>query len=100
LPDGTLPTIQNFRQLWKTQYLKALHENRKHIKIVSDEGGTDDLEVDEENYIDDTVIRQHIRELGKKHFEELLDIDELPKLMQQELNQTEYISSQTTISDY
>lgn len=100
LPDGTLPTIQNFRQLWKTQYLKALHENREHIKFVSDEGGTDDPEVDETNYVDDIVNRQHVRELGQNHFEKLLDVDELPKLMQEELDQTEYISSQTTLSDY
>lgn len=100
LPDGTLPTIQNFRQLWKTQYLKSLHENRDHIKFISEEGGTDDPGVDEENYVDDIVNRQHIRELGRKHFDSLLELDELPKLMQEELDQTEYVERQTTFSDY
>ena len=100
LPDDTLPTIQNFRQLWKTQYLKALHKNRDHIKFVSDEGGTDDAKVDEENYVDDVVNRQHVRELGQKHFESLLDLDNLPRLMQEVLDQTEYVDRQATFSDY
>jgi hypothetical protein len=100
LPDGELPTIQNFRQLWKTQYLKALHKNRDHIKFVSEEGGTDDHTVDEKNYVDDILNRRQVRELGKKHFDSLLNLDELPKLMQDELDQTEYIDTQTTFSDY
>jgi hypothetical protein len=100
LPDDTLPTIQNFRQLWKTQYLKALHKNRDHIRFVAEEGWTDDPEVDEENYVDDIVNRQHVRELGQEHFDSLLDLDELPKLMQEELDQTEYVDRQTTFPDY
>jgi len=100
LPDGTLPTIQNFRQLWKTNYKKALHKNRNEIKFVSDEGGTDNPKVDEENYIDDVVNRRHVRELGRKYFGDLLNIDELPKVMQEELDQKEYFDRQTSISEY
>lgn len=100
LPDGTLPTIQNFRQLWKTQYLKALHKNRKHIEFVSEEGGTDNPEVDEEDYIDDIVNRQHVRDLGQKHFDSLLDLDELPTHMQEHFNKTKHADRQTTFSDY
>jgi len=100
LPDSTLPTIQNFRQLWKTHYLKALHKNRDHIKFVSEEGGTNDHTVDEKSYVDDIVNRRQVRELARKDFDTLLDLDELPKLMQYELNQTEYLDTQTTFSDY
>ncbi|WP_436903567.1 hypothetical protein [Halovenus halobia] len=100
LPDETLPTMQNFRQLWKTQYLKALHKNRDHIRFVSEESGTDDVKVDEENYVDDVVNRQHVRELGREHFDNLLDLNELPTLMQEELDQTEYIDRQSTFSDF
>jgi hypothetical protein len=100
LPDGTLPTIQNFRRLWKTEYLKAVYENREYIRFVSDEGGTDTPEVDEEDYISDVVNRRQIRELGREHFDSLLEIDELPELIKEELDQTEYLDRQSSLSDY
>ena len=100
LPDNTPPTIQDFRQVWKTQYLKALHKNREHIKFVSEESGTDDPLVDENNYVDDVENRRQVRELGRKHFDGLLEIEELPKIMKEELDQTDYISRQATFSDF
>lgn len=39
LDDGSFPTIQNFRQFWKTHYKKALQNNREQIKFVSEEDG-------------------------------------------------------------
>lgn len=98
--DGGVPTIQNFRQLWKNLYKQALQENRKQIKIVAEEGGTETPEVDEQSYISTEKNRRHIRELGRKYFDRILEIDELPDLVSEVVDQEEYISRQTTISKY
>lgn len=82
LDNGDIPTLQNFRQFWKTRYKQAVHENRQHIRFVSEEGKTKTPTVDEENYIPDEEHRQYIRELGRRHFEAVLDIDEFPQLIQ------------------
>ena len=100
LDDGTFPTIQNFRQFWKTNYKQAVHENRSQIKFVSEEDGKKGYESDEEDYIDEVMNRQHVRDLGQKHFDDILDLDELPKLLQEELEQVEYTERQTRIADY
>jgi len=100
LDDGSYPTIQNFRQFWKTQYKKALQENREQIKFLSQEDGKKGPESDERDYIDDVVNRQHTRELGRKYFDDILDFGDLPELVQNELDQNEYTNRQSRIADY
>jgi hypothetical protein len=100
LEDGEFPTMKNFRQFWTTRYKEAVHENRKQIKFVSQEKGTKNPEVDEDNYIDEKKNRQHIRELGRKQFSDVLDLGELPDLIQNELNQNDYLDRQTTITEF
>lgn len=100
LDNGEFPTIQNFRQFWTTRYKEAVHENRKQIKFVSEEKGTKNPEVDEDSYIDKKKNRQHIRELGRKHFSDILDLGELPKIVQDELDQSDYLDRQATITEF
>jgi hypothetical protein len=100
LDDGTFPTIQNFRQFWKTHYKAAVHKNRDEMTHVSDEGGTDNPRVDEERYTDQEQNRKHIRDIGREHFDKVLDIDELPVLMQKELDQNEYIDRQSDLDEF
>ncbi|QDX41158.1 hypothetical protein [Salarchaeum sp. JOR-1] len=98
--DGSFPTIQNFRQLWKNLYKEALQENREQIKFVSEEAGTKTPEVDEKNYLSAKRNRRHIRELGRQYFDDILEIGDLPDLVSEVVDQDEYISRQTTISKY
>lgn len=98
--DETTPTIQNFRQFWTERYKKAVHENRDEIKRVSDEKGTKTPEVDKDNYMRDTLIRKHVRNLGRKHFDNVLEIEALPNQLQEVLNQNEYIGRQAELGEY
>jgi len=100
LENGDFPTIQNVRQLWQTHYKKAVHENWEQVEIVAAEAGTKNSKVVERNYLDDQVVRKHIRELGRKYFDDLLDIDEVPQLVQNKLDQNEYIGRQSRFADY
>jgi hypothetical protein len=100
LDDGSFPTIQNFRQFWKTLYKKAVTENREHIKFVSEEDGKKSHESDERDYIDDVVNRQHVRSLGQEYFDDVLDLGELPELLRKELDQNEHGERQTRITDH
>lgn len=100
LEDGSIPTIQNFRQLWKNLYKEALHENRRQVELIAQDAGTQNPEVVEESYIANERNRRHIRELGRKHFEEVLEINELPVLLTEKLDQNEYISRQTTVTNF
>lgn len=98
--DGSFPTIQNFRQLWKNLYKEALQKNRKQIRFVAEEAGTRTLRVDEENYLTAKRNRRHIREIGRQYFDDILEIGGLPELVREVVDQEEYISRQTTLSKY
>jgi integrase len=100
LEDGSLPTMKNFRQFWTSRYNKAVHQNRKEIALVSEEKGTSNPLVDEDSYIGDKQIRRHIRDLGREYFDEVLNIDGLPTLVNQELTTANYIDYQTNLSSY
>lgn len=100
LADGSTPTYQNVRQFWKTHYKKALHENRKQIKFVSDEDEKKSYESDEEDYISDVENRRHVRELGREYFDDVLDLEELPEVLQEGLNQDEYTERQARVNEY
>jgi len=100
LDDGSLPTIQNFRQFWKTQYKKAIHENRKETEFVSDESGTKSPEVEEGSYISDITNRKHIRDLGRDYFDGVFDIGETPTLIQNELDIPSHINAQSKLDDF
>ncbi|MFC3957624.1 hypothetical protein [Halovivax cerinus] len=100
LDDGSFPTIQNFRQFWKTLYKRALHENRDQIKFVSEEGGTKTPGVDEKNYLDNVENRNHVRELGRQYFGDVLDLDEIPAELRAELDQESQLDGQSKIQDY
>jgi len=100
LDDGSFPTIQNFRQFWKTLYKRALHENREEIKFVSEEGGTKTPSVDEKNYLDNVENREHVRELGRQYFNGILDFGETPAVLQAELDQESHLGGQSRIQDY
>ena len=100
LDDGTHATIQNFRQFWKTHYKDAVHQNRDEMTHVSDEGGTDNPKVDEDRYTDPEKNRQHIRDLGREQFDDILDLNELPALVQKELEQNQYINRQADFDDF
>jgi hypothetical protein len=100
LEDGSSPRWKNFRQFWTTNYKKAVHQNRDMIDFVSDEKGTDNPQVDYEHYIDNETNRKHIRELGRRRFSEVFEINELPELLQQELEQSRYIPEQTELADF
>ena len=97
---GDSYTIQNFRQFWRNQYKEALQENRKQIEFISEEGATKTPEVDEENYITKKRTRKDIRDIGREYFDEVLDYEELPALLQTEVEQNEYIDRQTSVSEY
>lgn len=99
LDDGSFPTIQNFRQFWKTLYKKALAENRDEIKFVSQEDGKKDHESDERDYIDDVVNRQHVRNLGRKYFDNVLDLGDFPEALQEEVDQINYIDKQIRLTE-
>jgi integrase len=98
LDNGDIPTLQNFRQFWKARYKQAVHKNREHIRFVSEEGKTKTPTVDEENYIPDADHQQYIRELGRRHFEAVLDIDEFPELIQEETR--EHTTRQGYLTDF
>jgi hypothetical protein len=100
LDDGTFPTIQNFRQFWKTLYNRALAENRKHIKFVAEEDDKVGPESDETDYIPNEVNRQHIRDIGREYFDDVLKLGELPELLRKELDQDVYGERQTKITDH
>jgi hypothetical protein len=94
------PTIQNFRQFWKTLYKRAVAENREQIKFVSEEDGKKDYESDERDYIDDVVNRQHVRGLGREYFGDVLDLGELPELVREELDQDQHGERQPKFTDH
>ncbi len=100
LDDGSFPTIQNFRQFWKTLYKKALHENREQIKFVSQEGGTKTPDVDEKNYLDNVENREHVRELGRRYFAGVLDLGETPDVIQAELDKEPHLGGQSRLYEY
>lgn len=100
LDDGSFPTIQNFRQFWKTLYKRALHENREQIKFVSEEGGTKTPEVDEKNYLDNVENRYHVRELGRQYFDDVLNLGETPPMIRDELNTGSHLGGQSRLHDY
>jgi len=100
LDDGEFPTIQNFRQFWKTLYDRALAENRKHIKFVADEDGKVGPESDEADYIPDVENRRHVRDIGRGYFDGVLDLGELPELLREELDQEVHGERQTKITDH
>jgi hypothetical protein len=100
LDGGEFPTIQNFRQFWKTLYKRAVAENREQIKFVSEEDGKKDYESDERDYIDDVVNRQHVRGLGREYFGDVLDLGELPELVREELDQDQHGERQTKFTDH
>lgn len=95
LDDGTFPTVQNFRQFWKTKYNRALGENRKQIKFVVEEDGKKDYESDERDYIDDVVNRQHVRNIGREYFDDVLEPGDFPEALQEGVDQEDYIGRQT-----
>jgi hypothetical protein len=99
LDDGTFPTIQNIRQFWKTLYKKALAENRNEIEFVSEEDGKKNHESDERDYIDDVVNRQHVRDIGREYFDDVLDLGDFPEALQEEVDQADYIGRQTKLTD-
>jgi len=100
LGDGSFPTIQNFRQFWKTLYKRALHENREQIKFVSEEGGTKTPGVDEGNYLDNVKNRNHVRELGRQYFSDVLDLGETPAMIRAELKKEPHLGGQSRLHDY
>ena len=100
LDDGSLPTIQNFRQFWKTQYKKAIHKNREQTEFVSDESGTKSPEVDDKSYISNITNRKHIRELGRDYFDGVFDLGETPALIQNELDIPSHIDAQSRLDDF
>lgn len=79
-------TIQNFRQFWKNNYRKALQENRKYIRFVTEEDSKKDVLSDEEDYIDNVDNRRMIREIGRNYFDNLIDITKIPDPIQKQLN--------------
>lgn len=100
LDDGTFPTIQNFRQFWKTLYKRALAENRKEINFVAEEDEKVGPESDETDYIPDVVNRQHVRDIGREYFDDVLNLGELPELLQDELDRDVHVERQTKITDH
>jgi integrase len=100
LEDGTLPTMKNFRQTWTTLYKKTIHENREQIKFVSGEKGTKNHQVDEDHYLREVSNRRELRELGRKHFENLLNIESIPNLLEEKLDEQEYYERQTRFYDF
>lgn len=100
LDDGTFPTIQNFRQFWKTLYKRALAENRKEINFVAEEDEKAGPESDEEDYIPDVVNRRHVRDIGREYFDDLLDLGELAELLQDELDRPVDVERQIKITDH
>jgi len=100
LNDGTFPTIQNFRQFWKIHYKDAVHKNLEVMDFVSDEAGTDTAGTDTQRCQGEEQRRQHIRDLGREFFDDVLDLSELPALVQEELDQNEYINRQSEFGDF
>lgn len=94
------PTIQNFRQMWKTQYRKALHENMEYIKFITEEDKKEAPRIDKDDYIDNVANRKHVRSLGRNHFDQLLTIDTVPTAIQEELDKNAQLGQQTNIRNY
>lgn len=93
-------TVQNFRQMWKNGYRKALHENRKYIRFVTEEDKKHDVWSDKNNYIDNVANRSMVRELGRNHFDNLINITTIPDPIEQKLNPDDQFGKDTDLTDF
>lgn len=93
-------TIVNFRKTWKTQYHKALRKNRKYIKFISEEDNKKGPESDREDYIDPVENRRAVRELGREHFDELIEIESMPDPMEEVLDETFRFGYQSDLTKF
>jgi|GEM_PF-2639899 len=99
--DIIYPTLKHFRRFWKTRYKIAVHENRSEIEHVADEGGTDTPRVDENNYIDDQVNRDHLRDLAREHFEDVINIEDLPEPMKEAgIDPNDYLNRSAKLGEF
>jgi hypothetical protein len=93
-------TIQNFRQMWKNEYRKALHENRKYIKFVTEEDKKRSSSSDEEDYIDNVENRSMVRKLGRTYFDNLINITTVPDRMEQTLDPDDQFGKEGDLTRY
>lgn len=93
-------TMGNFRKTWKTQYRKALHENREYVKFISEEDAKKGPESDREDYIDQVENRRVVRDLGRKYFDELIKIESMPDKMKEVLDKKYKFGYQSDITEF
>jgi hypothetical protein len=93
-------TVQNFRQFWKNNYRKALHENREYIKFVTEEDKKKDFLSDEEDYIDDVVNRRMVRDIGRTYFDNVINITAIPDPIQQQLDPDIQFGKDANLTSY
>ena len=95
-----IPTIQNFRQMWKNQYLNALYEHREYIKFVTGEDKKKDYSSDEESYIHNVENRRKVRDLGRSYFDDLIDITTIPSRIEQTLEPDDEFDNKGDLGRY
>lgn len=95
-----IPTVQNFRQMWKNEYRKALHKNRKYIKFVTEENKKQDFSSDEEDYIDNVENRRMVRDLCRGYFDNLIDITKIPDRIEQTVDPDDQFGKEGDLSRY
>ena len=100
LDDGSFPTLQNLRQTWHTRYMQVLRKSNVHLKLVADEAGTKTEQTIDKRYWSDPEERKSIRDLAANHFDEFLQLDELPKPMSEVLDQGQYLNYQKSLDEF
>lgn len=100
LDDGSYPSLQNLRQTWHNQYLEVLRVNQVRLQLVADEQGTRDEDQIDISYRTTEEERESIRSLASRKFEELLPLSELPAIMANTLNESQYYDKQTDLDEF
>jgi len=100
LDDGSYVTLQNLRQIWHNQYLKILRVDNVRLRIVADEQGTADETQIETSYRTDEEEREMIRSLASQKFNDILPLSELPTVMANTLDESQYYDKQTDLNEF
>lgn len=100
LHNGSYPTLQNLRQTWHTRYMESLRKLDVRLRLVADDAGTKTKEIASERYWSASEKRKSIRDLISDDFDEFFPLDELPKAMADELDQSQYMNYQMELDEF